>query len=94
MIHALYEEVEDLACKDWGLGGEYHFMYTIQNNDCIQFIKKKVPRISLSKQLQINIGWKNYVKVAFYIQIGRENIERYINTPPFKHPIIACGYKT
>ena len=26
MIHALYEKVEDLACKRHRLGGEYHFM--------------------------------------------------------------------
>ena len=32
MISAHYEEVEDLACKQQHLGGEQHFMDTIQSN--------------------------------------------------------------
>jgi hypothetical protein len=39
MILALYEVVEDLACKKQRLGGEYHFMCTIQNNNC-RLLKK------------------------------------------------------
>ena len=56
MIHSFYKEVEDLACKRQHLGGEYHFMDTIHNNDCVRLIKNIVLTISLSKQLQINIG--------------------------------------
>ena len=50
MIFALNEEVEDMACKPQCFGGVYHFMDTIQNNDCAWFIyiKKIVPKISLS----------------------------------------------
>ena len=40
MIPALYEEVEDLACKRQRLGGKYHIMDTIQSNDCVRFIEK------------------------------------------------------
>ena len=33
MILALYKEIEDLAYKQQHLGGEYHFMDTIQSNE-------------------------------------------------------------
>ena len=36
---ALYKEVEDLACKQHCIGGEYHFMDTIQSNE----VKDMVP---------------------------------------------------
>ena len=33
MILAIYEEIEDLACKRQRVGGNYQFMDTIQNNE-------------------------------------------------------------
>ena len=47
MIHALYEEVEDLACKRQCLGGEYHFMNTIQCNE-VKDVMRQPPIIDTS----------------------------------------------
>ena len=77
MILALYEEVEDLARKQQHLGGEYHFMDTIQSNDCVWFILKKYyaknqPLQTIANSYKVLKIWQS----VFYLQIGREKILR------------------
>ena len=40
MIHALYKEVENLACNRHRLGGEYHFIDTIQSNEVEDMVQQ------------------------------------------------------
>ena len=53
MIPILYEEVEDLACKQQYLGDEYHFMDTIQSNE-VEDMVLQPPTVEQMKSMQIH----------------------------------------